>query len=149
MTQKHTIGVMWVLCWVAAALFMFPAPGSAADPKGLPDVPVQGMVTLLDFGADNCIPCKMLSPIIQELKSEYQGKAAVYFVHVGRHKALAARHGIRMIPTLVFFDAKGEETYRFEGFLISILSKNNWKRWASSRERFISTSFRCIPCEGA
>ena len=105
------------LYWVAAILIAFPIAGLAADPKSLPDVPVKGMVTLLDFGANNCIPCKMLSPIIKELKSEYEGKAAVYFVHVGRHKALATRHGIRVIPTLVFFDAKGEEKYRFEGFL--------------------------------
>ena len=117
MKHSRTMSLSLVYYWVAAILLAFPIAGLAADPKSLPDVPVKGMVTLLDFGASNCIPCKMLSPIIKELKSEYEGKAAIYFVHVGRHKALATRHGIRVIPTLVFFDAKGDEKYRFEGFL--------------------------------
>ena len=128
MRHGRTITLVRVLYLLAAILPAFPIAGSAADPKGLPDVPVQGMVTLLDFGADNCIPCKMLSPIIKELKSEYEGKAAVYFVHVGRHKALAGRHGIRVIPTLVFFDAKGEEKYRFEGFLDKHFIKKQLER---------------------
>ena len=117
MKHKRRISLWHVFGPLALILVAFPIAGSAAETENLPDVPVKGMVTLLDFGADNCIPCKMLSPIIKELKSEYKGKAAVYFVHVRRHKALATRHGIRMIPTLVFFDANGEEKHRFEGFL--------------------------------
>jgi len=117
MKHGRTVRPVQVYCRLAVILILFPTLGLAADAESLPDVPVEGMVTLLDFGADNCIPCKMLSPIIKELKSEYKGKAAIYFVHVGRHKALATRHGIRVIPTLVFFDEKGVEKHRFEGFL--------------------------------
>lgn len=89
----------------------------AQEDDELPELPVKGMVTLLDFGAKNCVPCKMLSPIIEKLKDEYQGKAAIYFVHVGKHKKLKAKHRIRVIPTLVFFDREGNEAYRHEGYL--------------------------------
>jgi len=115
--KNRTIGFAPLFLCVAVFLAAFPIAGWTAESEDLPEVPVKGMVTLLDFGADNCIPCKMLAPIIKELKSEYKGKAAIYFVHVGRHKALATRHGIRVIPTLVFFDAKGQEKHRFEGYL--------------------------------
>jgi thioredoxin 1 len=39
-----------------------------------PQFPVKGMVTMVDLGANDCIPCKMMAPILKELKQEYDGK---------------------------------------------------------------------------
>ena len=79
--------------------------------------PVPGMVTMVDLGATECIPCKMMAPIIEELKSEYQGRAAVVFIDVWKNPAAGRQFGIRAIPTQIFFDAQGKETGRHEGFL--------------------------------
>ena len=81
------------------------------------EVPVKGMVTLVDLGAGECIPCKMMAPILAKLEKRYSGKAAVVFLDVWKDEAPARRFGIRTIPTQIFFDKKGKEVYRHEGFL--------------------------------
>ena len=79
--------------------------------------PVKGMVTLVDLGAKKCIPCKMMAPILAKLEKEYAGRAAVVFFDVWEDPEPAKRFGIRAIPTQIFFDKDGKETYRHEGFL--------------------------------
>ena len=81
------------------------------------EVPVKGMVTMIDLGAKTCIPCKMMAPILVKLEKEYAGKAAVVFFDVREDAAPARRFGIRSIPTQIFFDKDGREVYRHEGFL--------------------------------
>jgi thioredoxin len=83
----------------------------------LPEVPVKGMVTLLDLGAKKCIPCKMMAPILEELKKEYDGKAAIVFVDVRQHTDQAEKYRLRAIPTQIFFDKQGNEVLRHVGFM--------------------------------
>lgn len=81
------------------------------------NLPVKGMVTMIDLGAKKCIPCKMMAPIIEKMERKYKGKAAVVFIDVWEHREQAARFRIRAIPTQIFFNAVGEEVYRHVGFL--------------------------------
>jgi len=81
------------------------------------NVPVKGMVTMLDLGADKCVPCKMMAPIIAKIEKKYEGKAAIVFIDVWKHKEQAGRFGIRAIPTQIFYDEKGDEVYRHVGFM--------------------------------
>jgi thioredoxin 1 len=81
------------------------------------EVPVKGMVTMIDLGAKKCIPCKMMAPILEKLEKVYAARAAVVFFDVWEDPAPAKRFGIRTIPTQIFFDKDGKEVYRHEGFL--------------------------------
>jgi len=81
------------------------------------NLPVKGMVTMIDLGAKKCIPCKMMAPIMEKMERKYKGKAAVVFIDVWEHREQAARFRIRAIPTQIFFNAVGEEVYRHVGFL--------------------------------
>ena len=63
---------------------------------------------LIDFYASWCGPCKMLSPVIDELAQEYEGKVDIYKVNVDQEEDLSALFGIRTIPTLIFINAEGE-----------------------------------------
>ncbi|MCF8034721.1 MAG: thioredoxin family protein [Desulfarculaceae bacterium] len=105
----------WGLLLLALSL-LTPA-GAGASGAAPPAIPVKGMVTLVDLGADKCIPCRMMAPILEELKQEYKGKAAIVFLDVWKDRSLAPRFGIRAIPTQVFYDRQGKETFRHEGFL--------------------------------
>ncbi len=80
-------------------------------------IPVKGMVTMVDLGADACIPCKMMTPIIDKLEKDYHGRAAIIFIDVWEDKEQAKRFGIRAIPTQIFFDKEGKEVYRHTGFM--------------------------------
>lgn len=71
---------------------------------------------LVDFYADWCGPCKMLSPAVEKIAKEFAGKANVYKVNTDADGALAAGFGIISIPTLIFFK-NGEEADRVVGFV--------------------------------
>jgi thiol-disulfide isomerase/thioredoxin len=72
--------------------------------------------SLVDFGADGCRPCDMMTPILESVKKEYAGKLTVIFVHVRKEQILAARYGVQSIPVQVFFDKNGNEVFRHVGF---------------------------------
>ena len=84
-----------------------------------------GKPTMVDFGADKCRPCDMMTPILSEIKKTYAGKVNVVFVHVGKEQVLGARFGIEAIPVQVFYDKAGKEVHRHVGFFAKdqILSK--------------------------
>ena len=62
---------------------------------------------LVDFWAEWCGPCRMVGPIVDELHTEYEGKAIVGKVNVDDQQEISAKYGIRNIPTILFF--KGGE----------------------------------------
>ena len=70
---------------------------------------------LVDFGSNKCIPCRQLRPILKEVAREFSGKAHVLIIDVFEHQALAREYRIHLIPTLIFFDGKGKETFRRAG----------------------------------
>jgi thioredoxin 1 len=114
-------GVLVVL--VVVAVFFWPRfsskppteqPAATSVPK---EVPVPGMVTMLDLGATECIPCKLMLPIMQKMEKKYEGKAAVVFIDVWKFRPAAAKFKIRAIPTQIFFNQDGAEVFRHEGFL--------------------------------
>jgi thioredoxin 1 len=85
-----------------------PAEASAAVSTALP--------RLLDLGADKCVPCKMMAPILEELKQSYDGILNIEFVDVWKDPTAAQPYGIRVIPTQIFFLQDGTEVFRHEGF---------------------------------
>lgn len=102
-----------------------PADLISGDPQ---DVPVQGMVTMLDLGAKSCIPCKMMAPVIESLSKEYEGKAAIVFIDVWKNPNEPQKFGIKTIPTQIFYDKDGKEVMRHEGYfekesIVKVLAK--------------------------
>ena len=74
-----------------------------------------GKPLLVDFGANSCLPCRQLRPILKEIGKEYAGKAEILVLDVYKYQNLANEYKIKVIPTLVFFDNKGKEVFRQPG----------------------------------
>lgn len=82
---------------------------------------------LVDVGADMCIPCKMMEPIMEELKREYKGVLEVEFVDIWKNPDAGQKYRIRAIPTQIFYDAYGKELYRHMGFISKEQILNTFK----------------------
>ncbi|MHB9024500.1 MAG: thioredoxin family protein [Armatimonadota bacterium] len=89
---------------------------SAAQPtKVVPVKPAQ-LPRLLELGADKCVPCKMMQPVLDGLRKDYAGKLQVDFIDVWKDPSVGEQYGIQAIPTQIFFNADGEEIFRHTGF---------------------------------
>jgi len=65
---------------------------------------------LIDFYADWCKPCRISSPILEELAVEYEGKIDIYKIDMDKERELAALFGIQSIPTFLFVPMEGRPT---------------------------------------
>lgn len=127
MSNRWKIGVLAALAVTVGAVVALkvcnPLPGaprpneSQVPPeKGTPHTEIP-LPRLVDLGADRCIPCKKMAPILEELREEFKGVLQVEFIDVWKDPASGRRYGIRVIPTQIFYDAAGEEIFRHEGFM--------------------------------
>jgi thioredoxin 1 len=96
-------------------------------PSGNTAVAADSLPVLVDLGADRCVPCKMMAPILEELKKEYKGKLDVVFYDVWKDPAPAEKYRIHGIPTQVFLDETGKELYRHAGYFSKEQILNKWK----------------------
>ena len=92
------------------------------------NLPGQGKITMIDLGATECIPCKMMAPIMVKMEKRYEGKAVIVFIDVWQHKEQARRFGIRAIPTQIFFNENGKEVFRHVGFMSEKAIVNQLKK---------------------
>ena len=86
------------------------------------DLPV-----FVDFYADWCGPCKMMSPVIDKLAEEYEGKIKVGKVNVDENSDLAVKYGIMSIPNMVFFK-NGEVADRVVGAIPKPAMKEKFEK---------------------
>lgn len=79
---------------------------------------IEYLVTFIELGSVNCVPCKMMQPVMKEIEEEFgdQVKVIFYDVWTEEGQPYSQKYGIRVIPTQVFLDKHGNEYYRHEGF---------------------------------
>jgi thioredoxin 1 len=87
----------------------------AQEKQNAPKVP---MVTFIELGSVNCIPCKMMQPVMKKVEAKYGSQVKVIFYDVWTDKGApyGESYKIRAIPTQVFLDANGKEYSRHEGY---------------------------------
>jgi len=131
-------------------------PESAGQVKAIP--------RLVDLGATKCIPCKMMAPILEDLKKTYVGKLDVQFIDVWENPDAGKEYGINLIPTQIFYDAAGKELFRHEGFFAKEDILKKWKefgvdlgaktdsppvsRWTPAKPDMRARNSICYMCDG-
>lgn len=110
----------------ASSCCSMPLP-TAAAPVAAIQQQTEGLPRLVDLGAGKCIPCKLMAPILESLKTEYAGKMNVEFIDVWINPEAGKQYGIQIIPTQIFYDAKGKELFRHEGFFAKEDILKKWK----------------------
>jgi thioredoxin 1 len=86
-------------------------------------------VALIDFWAEWCMPCKMMTPVLNEVANEVNGNVKICKINVDKQQSLASKFSVRSIPTLVLLK-NGKEIDRFVGikpkdFLLKQINKAN------------------------
>jgi thioredoxin 1 len=95
---------------------------------------------LVDLGADRCVPCRAMAPILEELRVEQAERLEVVFIDVWRDPAAGEPYGVRIIPTQIFYDGQGSELWRHQGFLSKRDVLGTWKALGYDLEAAAATS---------
>lgn len=82
---------------------------------------------LVDVGADKCIPCIKMAPILDQLREDFAGRFEVKFVDAWKSREEAASYGVQVIPTQIFYAADGQELFRHMGFYGREDILNRWR----------------------
>lgn len=107
---------------VAVALLAIACGGAAGDgassalPAATSSSGAAAKVTFLELGADKCVPCKEMRPVMQGIEQAFGDQIEVIFYDVWDDPAPANEYGIQMIPTQIFLDEDGQEFHRHTGF---------------------------------
>ncbi len=87
-------------------------------------------ITFIELGSVNCIPCKMMQPVMKEVEEAYGDtvKVVFYDVWTKEGKKYGQQYNVKVIPTQVFLDENGEEFFRHQGFfskeeLVKLINK--------------------------
>jgi thioredoxin 1 len=116
-TQRHSAAAA-----LAALLLLASCSRSTSQdrPVGSRDASAgQERITFIELGSVNCVPCKAMQPILEEVRQKYADSVDVVFhdVWTRQGEPYARSFRIRVIPTQVFLDREGKEYYRHEGYL--------------------------------
>ena len=109
--------ILAIFCLLITTGFLANASASEESKDDLDELPVKGMVTMIDLGKKTCTQCKMMAPILERLEKEYRGKAAIVFINLLDYPEQQYKYELKALPTQIFFDPVGEEVYRHVGFL--------------------------------
>jgi thioredoxin 1 len=113
MNTYSKFGIVITLLTVIAAAVYFKGPQKGDDPLATGS----GLPRLVDLGADSCIPCKLMAPILEDMRKEYTGRLRVDFIDVWKNPDEGKKYGVHLIPTQILYDASGKELERHEGFI--------------------------------
>lgn len=102
-------------------LFMAITPLAWSATNNPPVSKTNWQVTFIELGSVNCVPCKMMQPVMNEIEEKYAGvvKVVFYDVWTPKDRDKAVQYGIRAIPTQVFLNSKGKEIFRHLGYFSS------------------------------
>jgi thioredoxin 1 len=82
----------------------------------------------VDVGADKCIPCKAMVPVLEELRRECAGRLQVDFIDAWKYPEQAEPFNVYGIPVQIFLDPSGRELYRHLGFFSKAEILETWRR---------------------
>jgi len=111
------------------------AAGRSTDAPGKPERTGDAQVTFVELGSDRCVPCIKMREVMDEIQRQYGDQVCIVFhdVWTPQGEPYARQYGIRVIPTQVFLDDRGQEYYRHEGYfpmegVAEILARKGLKR---------------------
>jgi thioredoxin 1 len=114
--------VLAVAATVALRRQSAPAPTTATSSTEV------ALPRLIDVGADTCVACKAMVPVLEDLRREYVGRLRVDFIDAWKYPDRADAFRVSIIPTQIFIDASGRELHRHLGFISKAEIVETWRQ---------------------
>jgi thioredoxin 1 len=115
--HRRVLSILLIVLLSAAAMLL---ATSCSGDKSSPERPdtERKIVTFIELGSVNCLPCKAMQPVMEKVEAELGDQVEVVFYDVwtAEGQPFGREYGIRLIPTQIFLDADGKEYFRHEGF---------------------------------
>ena len=130
---KRVVIVTIVLCLVGVAFALrAQSKKEPVEPRPTPQEKAQStpsiaLPRLVDLGSDRCASCKLMVPVLEELKKKYAKRLQVDFVDVWKTPGAGKQYAVRVIPTQIFYDSQGNELFRHEGFISKEEILGKWR----------------------
>jgi thioredoxin 1 len=99
-----------------APVFTLPAAAETYHEQEAVEFPEPGRVNMIVLGDKFCRACRLMKPILAELKQEYGRSAVIRFYEISEHPEFKSRFEIKTTPTILFYDEDGELKERYEGY---------------------------------
>jgi len=117
---RSQIGIAWVAALAVLMTLLFspslvrsnaPVPSGNATRTALP--------RMIDLGRNQCLPCKMMAPVLAELKQTYAGVIDIEYINIADNPAVMEKFGlpVRAVPFQIFYDATGKIVKRHYGYM--------------------------------
>ena len=106
-----------ILGLVVSAVLRSASPDiPALPPQAIDPTLKSGTWVVIEFGGQNCVPCRKMQPVLAEVAKQLGSRGKVHNVWVTDHPQVARRFSIMLMPTQVLFDARGNEVLRHQGY---------------------------------
>lgn len=102
---------------ILSIILLVPACSRPEAPEDEAAVAGSGLPRLVDLGSESCVPCRMMQPELEHLRTTMEGSLEVVFIDVNQDRSAASDYRIRVIPTQIFFSPEGVELTRHEGYI--------------------------------
>ena len=113
-------GIAWAAALaVLMTLLLSPSVAQSNAPTPSGNAARTALPRMIDLGRNQCLPCKMMAPVIAELKQTYAGIIDIEYINVAENPAVMEKLGlpVRAVPFQVFYDASGKIVKRHYGYM--------------------------------
>jgi thioredoxin 1 len=127
MSTASRLVIVGALVLAVAATVALRRQGAAAPTAATSSADV-ALPRFVDVGADTCVACKAMVPVLEGLRREYAGRLRVDFIDAWKFPAQADAFQVSIIPTQIFIDASGRELHRHLGFISKAEVIETWRQ---------------------
>jgi thioredoxin 1 len=117
---NHEKGIIWAMALaVSVAFFLFPSLSRSSTPPLSETAARTALPRMVDLGRGQCTPCKMMVPVLEELKRTYAGIIDIEYINIAQNPGAMEKLGlpVRAVPFQVFYDASGKIVKSHYGYM--------------------------------
>ncbi len=119
-TMHHRKRAGWVVALTVSVTLLLSSPFVRSDAAASPEQAAKtALPRMIDLGRNQCIPCKLMAPVLKELKEKYAGIIDIEYINIPDNPDIMKKLGlpVRAVPFQIFYDASGKDVKRHYGYM--------------------------------